>query len=177
MMRIFEFNAKKIIYLLSAVLIVTFCGSFIIPAYREYADLTGSIYQGKSKLKKYRWLISQESDFKQKAAGIQSGVDLESGKSGSLVALLQELESAASNSGVKLSEIKPQGSFGRGAPKELRIELALEGSLEGCLKFVYNIDSSILLLKIKKLRLDSKPNTQDLQARLIISQPLVLPQK
>ena len=178
MMPLFEGKIKKILYGSAAAIAIAACAAaFLIPSYREYAGLKQGIREGKLKLKKYRRLISQENILKLKASSVHSGIDLEGSNSGSLTVLLQELESAARNSGVKLTEIKPQANFGRGVTKDLRIELGLAGSLESCLKFIYDIDNSLLLLKIKKLSLDSKPNTDDLQAQIIISQPLALPQK
>ena len=54
--------------------------------------------------------------------------------------------------------------------KEILIDLRTEGTQEGYLKFFYNIENSLALLRIKKFRLTAKTNTQTLEGSFSISQ-------
>ncbi|MFH1355016.1 MAG: hypothetical protein ABIH19_02585 [Candidatus Omnitrophota bacterium] len=86
------------------------------------------------------------------------------------VGILPELENLAKNSGIRIIDIRPRTPKRGNLFTETLIELKTEADVAGYLKFIYNIENSLLLLKVQEFRLDSKPGTQVLDGNFSISQ-------
>src|SRR3989338_2540359 len=126
---------------------------FLGPVFSKNNKLNREISLTRQKLKKYLVLLEQKDAIQNKYSKIFSA----------------ELENLAKGANVKIMDIRPK--FGaEGSRKELAVDLRTEGSMEGYLKFIYNLENSLLLLKIKEFQLNSKPNTQVLEGLFSIAQ-------
>jgi len=145
----------------------------LYPLARENAQLNKQIILTRQKLKKYVWLISQKDAIQAKfSAYIFAGKA--SGEEDPLVVGLAKLESLARGANIRIIDIRPQmNPKAQGPYKESEIELRAEGEEGEFLKFIYDIENSLSLLKIKKFQLSSRPNTRTLEARFSIAQLIV----
>jgi hypothetical protein len=142
----------------------------LYPVMNKNSLLNKEINLTEQKLKKYLWLLSQKDNIMNKYSRFASTVKV-SGQEDPLVAGLTELENMAKEANIRLIDIRPEAAAKTQGPyKEAIIELRAEGAEEGYLKFLYKIENSLSLLKIKKFQLSARANTQALEARFTISQ-------
>ena len=147
--------------------------AILFPLAKKNSELNKRISLAQQKLKNYIWLLSQKDVILNKYSLLTSSVN-GSGKENQIVAGLTGLENMAKEANVRIIDIRPQpevkshGSRGEGV-----IELRAEGEAEAFLKFIYEIEKSLALLKIKKFQLSSRPNSQTLEARFTITQLFV----
>jgi len=89
--------------------------------------------------------------------------------------MLAELERLASASGIKIIDVRPQtpGEIAK-AVKELVVDIRVEGSIEGLVNFIYQVENSLALLRVKRLQIGAKPNTQELEGSFTLVQTLGL---
>jgi|SRR3989338_7929363 len=143
---------------------------FLGPVFSKNNKLNREISLTRQKLKKYLVLLEQKDAIQNKYSKFFSAAQgISSREQDALISLFAELENLAKGANVKIMDIRPK--FGaEGSRKELAVDLRTEGSMEGYLKFIYNLENSLLLLKIKEFQLNSKPNTQVLEGLFSIAQ-------
>lgn len=144
---------------------------FIAPAINKNDALNSQIRLNRDRLEKYTWLIANK-EFIQKKYAKFAPLDETSKEEGTgTVATLADLEKLAINSGVKIVDIRPrQEARGAGSYKENTIELRAEGSLENYMKFIYNLENSLVLLRIKRFQISSRPNSAILDGNFLVAQ-------
>jgi hypothetical protein len=93
-------------------------------------------------------------------------------KQDSLVAALSELQNLAKNAKIRIIDLRPQqvAKTNKKSGKEITIDMRAEGSMEGYLKFIYDIENSLWVLHIKKFQLLAKNNSSALEGVFTISQ-------
>jgi len=139
----------------------------IIPVFERDSRLTKEISLAEAKLQRFRWLLSQKDSLNEKYNG--AGSKLGAGEDNSVMAALSELEVLAKSSGIRIVEIRPEASsFTRGQSRESLIELRAEGQIQGYIRFMYEIESSLSLFSIKKLQIVSRGSAGNLEARFTI---------
>jgi len=165
---------KNILYITIGVVSLSIIFNLLLsPIFRRNAELNKQINLTRQKLKKYVWLLSQEEVIKNKYSSLLSSSRITT-ETDVFVAGLEELERAAKESGLRILDIRPENKTKiPGAYKEGLIDLRMEGTSEEFLKFMYDIENSLLLLKVKKMQLSSKANAQLLEARFTINQILI----
>jgi hypothetical protein len=84
---------------------------------------------------------------------------------------MANLENLAKGAGIKIVDIRPETSR---KSDSIIIELRTEGSIDSYGKFIYDVETSLFLLKVKRLQLTAKPNTASLEGVFTISQPVIL---
>ncbi len=85
-----------------------------------------------------------------------------------LASILSELENLAKLSGLRITDIRPQSPKALRTHKEFLVEVRQEGKIEAQLRFIYELENSQYLLRIKKLQLNPKIDGQ-LEGNLLIS--------
>ena len=89
--------------------------------------------------------------------------------------ILGEIESLARQSNVYLVNVKPQSPQKIDFYKEYSIEIEAEGEMAALMSFLYQINTSIQLLRVEKLRLNSSEDeSTDLKSSMLITKVLVL---
>jgi Tfp pilus assembly protein PilO len=84
--------------------------------------------------------------------------------------LLKAIEEKATLSAVRISNIRPRPVKDKGSYKEFSFEVVAESDLEEIFKFVYELQNSQDILKVRKLTLTLKsPEQQVLKASMEIS--------
>lgn len=175
MQRILSNREKKTLYITIGVII--FAASFNLlseTVIKRNDALNKEINITQVKLKKYSWLLAHKEPIQNKYGKFTSGAGLfEEGKGkekrkDTLVELLTELETIAKDSNIRIIDLRPQAQREIDLYSEAVIDLRTEGAMEGYLKFIYNIENSLSLLRIKRFQLNAKPNTQDLEGSFSI---------
>ena len=171
MQRVLTRREKIIFYLTIGVAIFGIVFRFFLgPVLTRNDSLNKEINYSRAKLKKYLWLISQKEYLQDKYKKFYQSEKISSDIT---VTALSELERLCKNSGVRIIDIRPEGiSRGKDLYQEISIDLRTEGAMDSYLKFIYNLENSLSLLRIKKLKISAKPNTQFLEGSFSISQLL-----
>jgi hypothetical protein len=133
---------------------------FIFPVIRKNAALNKEIYVTKERLKKYMLLLKQKDYIQEKYNSLSSGQVLPKDTKDPLVSALSEIEAIAKQANVRILDIRPAELKKQ---KDISIDFKAEATLEDYLKFIYNTESSLSLLRIKKFQLNAKPNTLALE--------------
>lgn len=169
--RILSKRERVILYATISVVIFSIAFNlFIAPVLRKNESLNKEIKITRTKLRKYLRLINQKQAILEKYNKFSSNLKLSEQQQDTVVSTLSELEKLANNTNIKIIEIRPQTPKISGSYKEIAIDLRAEGDMEGYLKFIYDIEHSLLSMTIKKLQLNSKPNSQALEGIFSISQ-------
>lgn len=171
MQRILAKREKIILYTAISIIIFSLIFNFLfMPVLTQNNNINKEIGLARNKLIKYSLLLNQKKSiqarYNQFAAQLR-GLDRDADTS---VSALSELENLAKSVNIRIVELRPQAPKSSALYKELFIELRCEGAIEDYLKFIYSIENSILLLKIKKLQLNAKLNTSNLEGNFLISQ-------
>lgn len=165
--------AKREKIILSAtigVIVFSLVFNFLIaPVLSKNDSLNKEINITRTKLKKYMRLLTQKEVIQTKYKKFSSTLRLPE-QEDAAVSALAELENLANNANIRIIDIRPQPAKSLNLYKEIIIDLRAEGNMESYLKFIYNIEHSLLSLAIKRLQLNAKPNAQVLEGSFSISQ-------
>jgi hypothetical protein len=175
MQRLLNKREKVTLYLAIFIVAASVCFNFIIyPILAKNSSLNREIDAARVKLKKYRWLLSQKERLQIKYNNFNSAFKASAPGADTSIITLSQLETMAKNANLRIVDIRPERSKDKGSYKEFVVELRTEGQMEGYLKFIYDIENSLLLLKIKKFQLMAKNSAQILEGTFIILQPSFL---
>ncbi|MBP7216462.1 MAG: type 4a pilus biogenesis protein PilO [Candidatus Omnitrophica bacterium] len=148
----------------------------LVPILNYNEELNKSIMITRAKLERYAQLLGQKDSIKNKYSQFSSQLNLSEKKEDRLIEVLSELEKLAKGAGVRIVDIRPEGSFREAhSYKELLIDVKTEGSIPDFTKFMYNLENSLSLLKIKKFKISSKPHAQTVEGTFSVSQ-LTIPE-
>lgn len=172
MIRVLSRRERVILYATAGVIIFAAIFNFLLaPVLTKNDNLNKEINLKRAKLKKYLWLLSQKEAIQGKYSKFSSAPGGLGQEQDALVSALSELENLAKNSGVKIIDLRPQQpAGGRDLYREILIDLRTEGEMAGYLKFIYELENSLSLLRIKKFQLSAKPNSTILEGSFSISQ-------
>jgi Tfp pilus assembly protein PilO len=177
MIKLLKKREKIILYLAGGVILFIPIFNFIIsPVMVKYANLNKEITIASAKLSKYTVLLGQKEKIqKQYSDKFNSVSSLPEFRQDSLVAALSELQDLAKSADIRIIDLRPQQGAKTGSQpyKEISIEMRAEGSMEGYLKFIYDLENSLWILRIKKFQLLNKSNSTVLDGVFVISQVLL----
>lgn len=141
----------------------------VVPVINRNEALNKEITITRAKLQRYLLLLSQKErikkEFDKKFASFSGQND------DSSLTALAELQNLTRNAGIRIIDLRPENaSKNSSLYKEALIDLRVEGDVEGYLKFIYSLENSPFLLKIKSFQLNSRPNAPALEGIFSISQ-------
>lgn len=173
MQKIFNKREKWLLYITITVVIGSAAFNFLAaPLLGKNDALNKEITGNKAKLKKYMRLLSQKEYIQSKYSKLISGLNLSNEGQNRLVGIMSELENLANLAGIRIIDLRPESDRNIDLYKEIRIDLRTEGAIEDYFKFIYDIENSLSLLRIKRFQLNAKPNTSLLEGTFFISQDL-----
>ena len=144
---------------------------FIVPAFKQNDTLEKGIKVNSAKLSKYVRLLSQKDAIHKKYNSLAIDFNVPNKQGDNAMAILAELEKLAQGSNIKIVDVRPQVSEkSTGSYKEISVDLRTEGDMEGYLRFIYNLENSLTLLKIKRFQINSKSNSSLLEGTFSIFQ-------
>lgn len=171
MQKIISKREKIILYATIGVIVFSIGFNFLFaPLLIKNDNLNKEINISRAKLRKYLRLLSQKDSIQSKYSKLSADFKVSTRQEGALVTTLSELENIAKNSNIRIIDIRPQAPKSSDLYKEVIIELRTEGAMESYLNFIYTMENSLLLLRIKKIQLSAKPNTSNLEGLFSISQ-------
>ncbi|MCX5715186.1 MAG: hypothetical protein NT033_10430, partial [Candidatus Omnitrophica bacterium] len=126
--------------------------------WQKNISLNREIALTRQKLKKSLRLLSQKDAIQNKYNKLALHSDLSAPQGDVFVATLSELEKMAQDAGVHIIDMRPQDiSKSSGLYKEIAVDLRAEGDIQGYFKFIYNLENSLSLLRVRRFQLSSKP--------------------
>ena len=170
MLKILTGREKTIFYFTAGVIVFALAFNFLLmPLFARFSRINKEIALTRMKLVKYSWLLSQKDALMAKyAVGVSSGNT--SGQDDPLLSGLSTIEGLAQQSNIRIIDIRPDTQVkSRGQHKEALIELRAEGGAKGFFAFIYKLENSLSLLKIKKFQLSLRPGNQALEGRFTIA--------
>lgn len=171
MQKIITKREKIILYTTIGVIIFSIGFNFLVaPLLTKNDNLNKEININRAKLTKYLRLLSQKDSIQSKYSKLSADFKVSTRQEGALVTTLSELENIAKNANIRIIDIRPQAPKSSDLYKEVIIELRTEGTMESYLDFIYTMENSLLLLRIKKIQLNAKSNTPTLEGIFSISQ-------
>ena len=175
MQKVFSKREKFIFYFTFGLIIFSLIFNFMLaPILRKSEQLSREIKISKVKLKKYALLLKQKDAIQNKYDKFKTASSLPmAGKDTSLLAL-SELETLAKDANILITDVRPEAAHDLSLYKEIIVDLRTEGTMENYIKFLYNIENSLSLIRIKKFQLNVKPNSQNLEGIFTVSQLSVL---
>jgi len=168
MIKVLTKRERLIFYITAGVLVFALIFNFFLaPLLLKNNELNRAIHYQRAKIKKYLWLLSQKEAILAQNKDILQAMIPAEGQEDALVSSLSELEALAKNAGIRIVDIRPQQ---KSSGKEILIEARTEGDMDSYLKFIYNLENPLSLLRIKKIQLTAKPNASTLEGTFSISQ-------
>jgi Tfp pilus assembly protein PilO len=169
--RVLTKREKTILYITIVIFILSLgFNFFIVPILTKNEKLNKEIILARTRLKKHLQLLSQKEYIQSEYNKFSSNYKASNQQEGTLGSALSELENLAKNANIRIVDIRPEATKNLALYKEILIDLRTEGTMEGYLKFIYDLENSLSLLRIKRLRLSSKLNSQALEGSFSISQ-------
>lgn len=168
-------------YATAGIVIFSIIFNFLIaPILTKNEKLNKEINITTIKLRRYLQLLNQKEYIQHKFSKFSSHIKGSVVGQDTMVSVLSELENLAEASGVRIVDIRPQSQSespnsslsASGDPalyKEILIDFKTQGTIEGYSKFIYDLESSPLLLKIKRFQLSAKPNVSTLEGSFSVS--------
>jgi hypothetical protein len=173
MFKVLNKRERVVLYLTLAVVAISIFFNFLIePTMKRNFLLNQEIRLNTIKLGKYLKVIHQKKELKPESNQPTSYPVNEDFKKDSLIAALAELENIAKSCGVRILDIRPQSDKESGAYRQNIIEFRTEAQMQDYLKFIYDIESSLFLFRIKRMQINSRPNSPILEGSFSISQIL-----
>ncbi len=177
MIKLLKKREKIIFYLTIGVVLFSLIFNFVIsPVMAKYANLNKEVSIARMKLNRYMFLLGEKDKIQKKySARFNSLPNLSEFRQDSLVAALSELQNLAKSANIRIIDLRPQqgAKTGNQPYKEIIIDMRAEGSMEGYLKFIYDIENSLWILRIKKFQLLARTNSASLEGLFTISQVLL----
>jgi len=171
MIRVLSRRERVILYLTAGLIIFAlFYNLLLAPVLDRNGELNGEIKRTRVKLSRYMRLLSQKESIQERYIKLNAAAGATDQPAGILVSALSELEGLAKNTQIRIIDIRPSTSTSSTPRREILIDLRTEGTMEGYLRFIYDIENSLSLLRIRKLQLNAKPNTPILEGSFVISQ-------
>ncbi|MDD4955606.1 MAG: hypothetical protein PHP17_06175 [Candidatus Omnitrophica bacterium] len=171
MQNILKKREKIILGITMGIILFSIIFNFIIaPVLARYDAVSREISLNRVRLKKYLTLLTQKNEIQGKYEKFLQAPTLTSDAKDALVVVMSSLENIAKADGVKIVDVRPQSQAKEGV---VIIELRTQGEMDAYTKFIYDVETSLLLLKINRLQFTAKPNTTGLEAMFTITEPVV----
>ncbi len=171
MAKILNKREKLSLFITVGIIISAVVFNFIImPILDKFESLGKETMVTRAKLIKYLRLLNQKDEIEKKYKQFSSAISLSGQEHDPFVAVLSELENLAKSSNIRILDVRPQSQKKTTKYKEIMVDLRTEGELKDYMRFIYDIENSISLLRIRKIQLNAKSNTTALEGNISISQ-------
>ncbi len=170
-MRVFSKRETVVLFVtVGVVFFAVFFNTALAPVLRKNDLLDRKIVLSKRKLANYRLLLSRQEKIRNEYRKFFSGA-WGQGKTGdTAVAALYLLENLAKEARVSIIEIRPRGGSEDGfSEKNTLFFLRTEGALEGYVRFIYELENPLSLIRIRSFQLNARPNSQALEGSFVVA--------
>lgn len=172
MLKILSKRERIILYATIAVIVFAIGFNFLIaPLLTKNDVLNKEIGLTRTKLKNYLRLLAQKDYLETKYSSLSLNLKISAESLDPMTGALAEVEELAKNANIRIIDIRPQTLRLSDLYPAVLMDLRSEGTMEGYLRFIYNLENSPSLLRIKKFQLSARTNTPNLEGSFSISSP------
>jgi hypothetical protein len=171
MLRVLKKREQFFLYVIFALICSSLVFNFIAyPLWQKNQSLNSEITRTRLKLIKYQEVLNRKDRLENNYSESSPALRVLEQKQDTVVAVLAELELLSQQANVKILDIRPQSITRASGAREASFDLRLEGDIEGYLKFIYEIENSVFLLRIKKILLHAKVDSESIEGAFTILQ-------
>ncbi len=172
-----KFSGREKILIISTVTVtfITLTYGFIVePIIAAYSRLNRQILSSTLKLEKGYRLLKRAEKIKTEYARYAQLVKPSRSDEEEIASMLKVIEATARGNNIYIRNIRPEPTKEREFYKEFIFELTVEAGIKRLGKFIYDLQSSGNLLRVKRLTLSASSKSADsLRAVLEISKPAI----
>ena len=168
-MRTITSREKKAFFITASLVFIFLVNIFFLePLMAKNDKLNAELHVSKTKLTKYLALIKRKDFLQAKYPQFYSDfMTLEKAGQGA-TDIFMELDGLAKGAHLVISDIRPESSGEKRTGKAKAVEVRTEGTIEAHVKFLYDFENSLSLLRIKRFALNVRPHTQSLEGRFSV---------
>lgn len=171
----FSKREKSILYF--AIVIITgivLYSMALEPLWKKWKDLNESISNKEIQIIKNLKIMAQKDTISRLYDQYAENIKMKGSEEEETATILREIENIARMSSTRIIDIKPHKVQDMDFYKEYTIELEAEGDVSNLSRFIYELQSSKQILKVKHLRLNPKDDTGSvLKGYMIVSKILI----
>lgn len=166
---------KTIFYAcLAAAFTFTTYNFLLMPISKKMEELSQKIEAKKVKLEKSSLILGKKGKIEERYNKYVDNLRLKGTDEEEVAAFLSEIESLAQKNNVRISDMKPRPSKKIDFYKKFTVDLEAEGDINQITQFIYQIQDTPQLLRVDKLRLETKSSqSQALKSYMSISKVLI----
>jgi hypothetical protein len=140
------------------------------PLLRANDRLNREITVVRAKVRTYLSLIARRDEIRARYRAVAANAAAPVAAADPMVGALTQLENIARASGVTITDVRPQssGSLTAGL-REIAVEIKAEGNMEGFVKFTYDLEHSLALLRVRRFQLAVKPGSSLLEGSFLLT--------
>lgn len=171
MLKVLKTREQFLLYVIFGLVSLSFVFNLIAyPLLQKNRSLDIEISKTRLKLMKCLDVLSRKDELKNISPDFSFGSTAFEQKQDTTVAVLAELEYLSQKAAIKILDIRPQSITRASGTREVSFDLRAEGEIDSYVKFIYEIENSVFLLKLKKIMLRAKPDSSSIEGTFTITQ-------
>lgn len=170
-------SRERLFFYLGIVILIGLFLYFVViePAWNEWQNLNEEIYSKERLLLKNLKILSQREQIASLYDRYAENIKMKGSDQEEIAVILREIENVARSSKVYITDIKPLKVDNKEFYKEYFVELEAEGGISNLTKFIYDLQSSKQILKVRRLNLNAKAGKGDMLKGHIIVTKILIP--
>lgn len=161
-----------------AVIVITGVLAYILviePVWTKWQDLNKEVSNKEIQLLKNLKILAQRDIIAQLYDKYAEDIKMKGSVEEETAVILREIENIARTSNTHITDIKPLRVQDMEFYKEYYVELESEGSISDLAKFIYDLQNSKQILKVKYLRLNPRDETAEVLKGYMIVTKILIP--
>jgi len=133
------------------------CFVFVVePLYKSYKALNQEIKEKQLRLAKNQRLMREKDAITKEFQKYSELITTKKSHEEEMALVLSEIEKTGKAAQMYLSDVKPQRIKDMDFYRELLVEIKFQANMQCITKFIYNLQNSASLLKVKRLQINTK---------------------
>ena len=148
---------KAILYIVIAIAALALAYNFLIePIYKKWVEVNQEIKLLEVKLQKAISIVKEREKIEKDYVIYAEKLKPKGSDEQEMTFMLNELETLARNSGLKIINVRPKQAQDKESYKKFSVGLETESDMSALMKFIYEVKNSQQMLKIDRLTLNTK---------------------
>lgn len=167
---------RNIFYLAVIIILLVILYAFAVePLRKKWRDLNESVSSKEMQLLKNQKILSQKDIITQLYDKYAENIRMKGTVEEETAIILREIENIARTSNTYITDIKPLKVEDKEFYKVYSVELETEGNMPDLSKFIYDLQNSKQILKVRYLRLNPKDEVGDMLKGYMIVTKILIP--
>lgn len=149
--------------------------TIIDPLWAYWKELNETISAKEVQVLKNIKILAQRDAIDTVYAKYSESIKMKGSEEEETAVILREIENIARSANVYITDIKPQKAKDMEFYKEYHVELEAEGNISSLTKFIYELQNSKQILKVKRLQLTPKAEAGDVLKGDMVVTKILLP--